>query len=174
MITACAQRFHSGGREHCASAGWNPQGSGACRARRTVRRGQCAERWPQHSQCGLVSAGLWVVSRGAAPGDADTPTEPCGRPTLVPSSRAGKSSSPDALGCWPRKAATSPKLLSVLAFREQARARFAGRRLPLTAFSALTTPLFSVGVCTGWPRAAGARSTRNDMEPIFDAFCGKV
>lgn len=56
-----------------------------------------------------------------------------GAPTPSPALRAGKCSPPDGLGGWPRKAATSPKPLSVLGFRLPSRVRSAGLRPPLTA-----------------------------------------
>ena len=82
---------------------------------------------------------------------------------LAPPPRAVKSSPPDGLGGRPRKAATSPKPLSVLAFLTPSRVRFAGLRPPLTAPSTLATPLVGVAMPAQPHRSVVVRSTRNDI-----------
>ena len=95
-------------------------------------------------------------------------------PPLTPPPRAGKSSPPDGLGSWPRKASTSPKPLSVLAFLTPSRVRFAGLRPPLTASSTPATSRLWIAEHLSWRRWPAASSTRNDIDPMFTHFRNRL
>lgn len=96
------------------------------------------------------------------PGEAYTPEPiPACAPPLARHRGVGKPSPVDEFWRWPRKAATSPKALILLALRTQV--RFARLRPPLKAPSTLTTPRLSVGAGAWWPKNADTRSTRNGL-----------
>jgi hypothetical protein len=68
--------------------------------------------------------GIYVISYGTPPLKLWAVPISWGLPPLAPP-QGGKSSPSDVLGNWPRKVATSPKLLSLLAFLTLSRVLFA-------------------------------------------------